>query len=204
VTLDDESQIDAATIVSTVGNAPNPALAGIEGAHDERGWLTPDATFALPGVENVWVLGDCASIIDPKTGKPMPATAQHAIREGPHAARNVLAWLDGRPQTPFGYDQLGMLVSVGRYKAVGDILGIKVSGFIGWFLWRSYYLLRLPTFERRLRVVIDWTLDLVLKPDIVEISLRRTRAWPGEAPGEMHGEPVSVGARPDAPEELTL
>jgi NADH dehydrogenase len=204
VTLDDGAQIDAATIVSTVGNAPNPALAGIDGAHDERGWLTPDATFALPGAENVWVLGDCASIVDPKTGKPMPATAQHAIREGPHAARNVLAALDGKPQTPFGYDQLGMLVSVGRYKAVGDILGIKVSGFVGWVLWRSYYLLRLPTFERRLRVVIDWTLDLVLKPDIVEISLRRTRARPGEAPGEMAGEPVSVGARPDASEELTL
>ena len=97
-----------------------------------------------------------------------------------------------------------MLVSVGRYKAVGDILGIKVSGFIGWFLWRSYYLLRLPTIERRLRVMIDWTLDLVLKPDIVEISLRRTRARPGEVPGEMAGEPVSIGARPDASEELTL
>jgi NADH dehydrogenase len=204
VHLDDDSVIEAATIVSTVGNAPNPVLIGIGGAHDERGWLTPDPTFALAGVENVWVLGDCASIIDPKTGKPMPATAQHAIREGPHAARNVLAALDGKAQVPFGYDQLGMLVSVGRYKAVGDILGIKVSGFIGWFLWRSYYLLRLPTIERRLRVVIDWTLDLVLKPDIVEISLRRTRARPGEIPGEIPGEPVSVGARRDATDELSL
>jgi NADH dehydrogenase len=204
VLLDDGSEIEAATIVSTVGNAPNPALSSLGGARDSHGWLTPDATFALPGVENVWVLGDCASIIDPKTGKPMPATAQHAIREGPHAARNVLAALDGKPQTPFGYDQLGMLVSVGRYKAVGDILGIKVSGFIGWFLWRSYYLLRLPTLERRLRVVIDWTLDLVLKPDIVEISLRRTRARPGEVAGEVPGEPVSVGARTDTNDELSV
>ncbi|TMD26475.1 MAG: hypothetical protein E6I94_10570 [Chloroflexi bacterium] len=204
VELDDGTTIPTATVVSTVGNAPNPALASIPAARDGRGWLTPDATFALPGVEDIWALGDCASIIDPRTDRPMPATAQHAVREGPHAARNVLAALDGRPQTPFDYGQLGMLVSVGRFKAVGDVLGIKVSGLLGWFLWRSYYLLRLPTLDRRIRVAIDWTLDLLLKHDIVEIGVRRTRARPGESPGELAGEPVSIGARPETPDELTL
>ncbi|HET7026467.1 MAG TPA: NAD(P)/FAD-dependent oxidoreductase [Candidatus Limnocylindrales bacterium] len=204
VQLDDGTTIAAATVVSTVGNAPNPALAAIPGPRDGRGWLRPDATFALPGVDNVWALGDCASIVDPKTGRPMPATAQHAVREGPHAARNVLAALEGRPQTPFDYGQLGMLVSVGRFKAVGDVLGVKVSGLLGWFLWRSYYLLRLPTLDRRIRVAIDWTLDLILKHDIVEIGVRRTRARPGEVPGELPGEPVSIGARPETGEELTL
>ena len=204
VELDDGTTIPTATVVSTVGNAPNPALASIPAARDGRGWLTPDATFALPGVESVWALGDCASIIDPKTDRPMPATAQHAVREGPHAARNVLAALDGRPQTPFDYGQLGMLVSVGRFKAVGDILGVKVSGLLGWFLWRGYYLLQLPTLDRRIRVAIDWTLDLILKHDIVEIGVRRTRARPGESPGELAGEPVSIGARPETPDELTM
>jgi NADH:ubiquinone reductase (H+-translocating) len=204
VELSDGEIIRSATVVSTVGNAPNPALAGIPAARDGRGWLTPDATFALPGVDNVWALGDCASIIDPKTDKPMPSTAQHAVREGPHAARNVLAALDGRPQTPFGYDQLGMLVSVGRFKAVGEVLGVKVSGLLAWFLWRSYYLFRLPARDRQIRVAIDWALDLLLKRDIVEISVRRTRAHPGETPGEMPGEPVSIGARPEAPDELLL
>jgi NADH:ubiquinone reductase (H+-translocating) len=204
VELDDGSEVPAATVVSTVGNAPNPVLASLPAARDGRGWLTPDPTFALPGVRNVWALGDCASIVDPRTGRPMPSTAQHAVREGPHAARNVLAALDGRPQTPFAYGQLGMLVSLGRFKAVGEVLGIKVSGLVGWFLWRSYYLLRLPTFDRRFRVAIDWTLDLVLKHDIVEINVRRTRARPGEAPGEAPGEPVSIGARPEAPDELAL
>ena len=204
VELDDGATIPTATVVSTVGNAPNPALASIPAARDGRGWLTPDATFALPGVKNIWALGDCASIIDPKTDRPMPATAQHAVREGPHAARNVLAALDGRPQTPFDYGQLGMLVSVGRFKAVGDVLGVKVSGLLGWLLWRSYYLLRLPTLDRRIRVAIDWALDLILKHDIVEIGVRRTRARPGETPGELAGEPVSIGARPEAPDELTL
>jgi NADH dehydrogenase len=204
VELDDGTTIPTATVVSTVGNAPNPALASIPAARDGRGWLTPDATFALSGVESVWALGDCASIIDPKTDRPMPATAQHAVREGPLAARNVLAALDGRPQTPFAYGQLGMLVSVGRFKAVGDLLGVKVSGLLGWFLWRGYYLLRLPTLDRRIRVAIDWTLDLILKHDIVEIGVRRTRARPGESPGELAGEPVSIGARPETPDELTL
>jgi NADH:quinone reductase (non-electrogenic) len=204
VELDDGAMIPTATVVSTVGNAPNPALASIPAARDGRGWLTPDRTFALPGVESVWALGDCASIIDPKTDQPLPSTAQHAVREGPHAARNVLAALDGLPQIPFDYGQLGMLVSVGRFKAVGDVLGVKVSGLLGWFLWRGYYLLRLPTLDRRIRVAIDWTLDLVLKHDIVEIGVRRTRAHPGETPGEMAGEPVSSGARPEAPDELTM
>src|SRR6478752_7132977 len=204
VELDDGTSISAATVVSTVGNAPNPLIAGIPTARDPRGWPTPDATFALPGVENIWAVGDCASILDPKTGGPMPATAQHAIREGPHVARNVLAALDGQPQTPFSYGQLGMLVSIGRFKAVGEILGIKVSGLPGWLAWRTYYLLRLPTLDRRIRVALDWTLDLVLKHDIVEIGVRRTRARPGEIPGEAAGEPVSIGARPEAPDELVL
>ncbi|HET8786151.1 MAG TPA: FAD-dependent oxidoreductase [Candidatus Limnocylindrales bacterium] len=204
VWLDDGTSIDAATVISTVGNAPNPVLATLPTKRDARGWPTPDATFALPGLDNVWAVGDCASITDPHTGRPMPATAQHAVREGPHVARNVLAALDGRPQTPFSYGQLGMLVSVGRFKAVGELLGIKVSGLVGWFFWRSYYLLRLPTLDRRIRVALDWTLDLILKHDIVEISVRRTRAYPGEAPGEAAGEPVSVGARPEAPDELTM
>ena len=204
VELDDGTQIPTATIVSTVGNAPNPLVATLPTTRDAGGWPMPDPTFALPGLDSVWAIGDGASILDPKTGRAMPATAQHAVREGPHAARNVLAALDGRRQTPFAYDQLGMLVSLGRFKAVGEVLGIKVSGLVGWFLWRGYYLSRLPTLDRRIRVAIDWTLDLILKHDIVEISVRRTRARPGEIPGESPGEPVSMGARPEAPDELVL
>jgi NADH:ubiquinone reductase (H+-translocating) len=145
-----------------------------------------------------------ASILDPRTGSPMPATAQHAVREGPHAARNILASLDGEPLAPFHYGQLGMLVSLGRFKGVGEVLGIKVSGFLAWFLWRGYYLLRLPSLERRLRVAIDWALELFLAHDVVEINLRRTRTRPGEEVGEIAGEPVSIGTRSEAEDELVL
>jgi NADH dehydrogenase len=204
VELDDGSVIPTATVVSTVGNAPHPVLAHLDGAVDARGWLTPDATFAVPGLDQVWALGDSASIVDPHTGRPMPATAQHAIREGPHAARNILAVLDGRPATAFDYTQQGMLVSLGRFRGVGEVRGIKVSGFIAWFLWRSYYLLRLPSLERRIRVALDWAIELFIAHDIVEINMRRTRTRPGEEVGEMEGEPVSVGARPNAHDEITL
>jgi NADH dehydrogenase len=204
VMLDDGKEIRSATVVSTVGNAPNPILTSLDGAVDARGWLQPDATFAVPGLERVWALGDCASIVDPRTGRPMPATAQHAVREGPHAARNVLATLAGRPTTPFDYAQQGMLVSLGRFRGVGEVRGIKVSGFLAWFLWRGYYLLRLPSLDRRVRVALDWTLELFLAHDVVEINMRRTRMRPGEGVGEVAGEPVSIGARPSASDEIAI
>lgn len=204
VELDDGSVIRTATVVSTVGNAPHPILKRLDGALDERGWLKPDTTLALPGFHRVWALGDVASIVDPRTGRPMPATAQHAVREGPHAARNILAVLAGGAPTPFAYSQQGMLVSLGRFRGVGEILGIKVSGFLAWFLWRGYYLLRLPSLERRLRVAIDWTLELFLGHDVIGINMRRTRTRPGEPVGEIEGEPVSVGARADATDEIVV
>ncbi len=204
VELDDGAVIATATVVSTVGNAPHPVVARLGSGVDEGGWVRPDATFAVPGLDRVWALGDCASILDPRTGRPMPATAQHAVREGPHAARNILAVLDGSRPTPFDYGQQGMLVSLGRFNGVGQVLGVKLSGFPAWFLWRSYYLLRLPSRDRRLRVALDWALELVLAHDVVEISMRRTRTRPGEEIGEVSGEPVSVGVRSEAREEIVL
>ncbi len=204
VELDDGSAIPAATVVSTVGNAPHPIGARLAGSTEAGGWIRPDRTFAVPGLERVWALGDCASILDPRTGRPMPATAQHAVREGPHLARNILAVLAGQAPRPFDYGQQGMLVSLGRFRGVGEIRGIKVSGFVAWFLWRSYYLLRLPSLDRRLRVALDWTLELFFAHDVVEINMRRSRTRPGEEPGEVAGEPVSIGARADAHDELVV
>jgi NADH dehydrogenase len=204
VELDDGTVIATATVVSTVGNAPHPVVARFSQSVDGGGWIRPDATFAIPGLDRVWALGDCAWIIDARTGKAMPATAQHAVREGPHAARNILAVLDGRQPLPFDYNQQGMLVSLGRFNGVGEVRGIKVSGLLAWFLWRTYYLLRLPSRERRLRVALDWALELFLAHDVVEISMRRTRTLPGEDIGEVPGEPVSVGMRKEAPDELVL
>ena len=124
-------------------------------------------------------------IIDPANGRPMPATAQHAVREGPHAAMNILEAIDGRPLTPFSYEQQGMLVSLGRFRGVGEILGVRVSGLLAWIAWRGYYLLRLPTLDRKIRVAVDWTLDWFLRRDIVEINVRRTRTRPRDAEADI-------------------
>lgn len=204
VELSDGTRIATATVVSTVGNAPHPVVARLAGHGASDGWIHPDATFAVPGQDRVWALGDCASILDARSGRPFPATAQHAVREGPHAARNILAVLDGAQPVPFDYGQQGMLVSLGRFKGVGEVRGIKVSGLIAWFLWRTYYLLRLPSRDRRLRVALDWALELFLAHDVVQINMRRTRTRPGEDVGEVPGEPVSVGGRAEAQDELTL
>ncbi|HYM84793.1 MAG TPA: NAD(P)/FAD-dependent oxidoreductase [Candidatus Dormibacteraeota bacterium] len=189
VTLDDGSSIPTETVVSTVGNAPHPALAGLPARRDARGWILPDPTFRVPGLDHVWALGDCASIVDPRDGRPMPATAQHAIREGPHAARNVVASLDGGEPEPFSYEQQGMLVSLGRFRGAGEILGVRVSGLLAWIAWRGYYLLRLPTLDRKVRVGVDWTLDWFLRRDVVEINVRRTRTRPDDPGG---GEDLEI------------
>jgi len=206
VELDDGSTIETRTVVSTVGNAPHPVVAGIPGAPtDQRGWIVAEPTFEVRGLENVWALGDVATIPDPRTGKAMPATAQHAIREGPWAARNVVAALTGRPQRPFDYRELGMLVSLGRFKAVGLIFGVPVSGLVGWFFWRGYYLLRAPSLDRKIRIAIDWALDFVLPKDVVQINVQRTRTRPGEIPTPIvGGEPVSAGARDDVEDGLAI
>jgi NADH dehydrogenase len=206
IELDGGQLIRAETVVSTVGNAPHPVVAAISGAAtDERGWIGVDPTFAVPGLERVWAIGDCASIHDPHTGRPMPATAQHAVREGPHAARNVLAVLNGKEPVPFDYREVGMLVSLGRYKGAGIVFGIKVAGLLAWIMWRGYYLLRIPSLDRRIRIALDWTLDFLLPRDVVQLNVRRTRTRPGEEPGgETAGEPVSVGARDGTDDQLVV
>lgn len=178
VELDDGTWIPAATVISTVGNAPHPVVAALQAPTDERGWIRPDATFAVPGLDNVWALGDCASIPDPHTGEPVPATAQHAVREGSHLASNILATLGGRRVTNFRYEAKGMLVSLGWLKGVGVVFGIKISGLLAWLLWRGYYLMQLPSWDRRVRVGIDWFVDLFLPRDIVQIDVRRSRTRP--------------------------
>jgi NADH dehydrogenase len=117
----------------------------------------------------VWALGDCASIPD-GDGGVYPMTAQHAIREGPWLADNLVAVLRGKTTKPFHYRTLGMMAALGGRKAVAQLPGNRViTGFIAWFLWRTYYLLRLPGLDRKLRVAFDWTLELLFPRDTAEL-----------------------------------
>jgi NADH dehydrogenase len=125
----------------------------------------------VPDHYGVYALGDCASITDPNTGKPYPPTAQHAIRQGKVAAKNIISAIKGKTKrTKFDYKTKGMMAELGKRTGVATIFGVKSHGFISWWLWRTYYLSSLPTFKKKLKVMGDWTLDLVFKPGVAMIK----------------------------------
>ena len=126
-----------------------------------------DETLAIPGQKGIWAVGDAAAIPDVLKGGTAPPTAQFARREAKQAAKNILATIRGRSSRAFSYRNRGVFVPLGRYSAAAEAFGLKLSGFLAWWLYRTYYLFQIPRLERKLRVVTDWTLDLVFPGDIV-------------------------------------
>jgi NADH dehydrogenase len=169
VELADGTRIAANTIVWAGGVAPHPLIARLP-LLTERGRVTADSNLAVAGHAGLWAIGDCAAIRPAGGGKPDPPTAQHAVRMGPHVADNILASIDGRPLRPFEYQMIGQMANLGEHQAVAMLGGLQVAGFPAWWIWRTYYLSRLPTLERKIRVAIDWTLDLVFPRDIVKLE----------------------------------
>jgi NADH dehydrogenase len=169
VHLPDET-LEAETIVLAAGIVPNPVVAGLPVEKDRRGHIVVDGAMRCPSRPEVWALGDCASIPAPD-GKPYPNLAQHALREAKVLARNLCDVLNGRPPRPFVYDTLGMMGSLGHGKAFGQLLKVRVRGVVAWFVRRTYYLMQMPGWGRRLRIMIDWAFALLFRPDVVKISL---------------------------------
>jgi NADH dehydrogenase len=167
--------IEADTIILAAGIVPNPVVAGLPVEKDRHGHIVVDATMRCPSHPEVWALGDCASIPAPDS-KPYPNLAQHALREARVLAQNIFAVLHGRPPQPFVYDTLGMMGSLGHSKAFGQLLRVRVRGILAWFVRRTYYLLQMPGWARRLRIMIDWTFALLFQPDIAKISLESEAA----------------------------
>jgi NADH dehydrogenase len=169
VTLSGGERIEACTLVWTAGNAAHPHMEGLPCSKD-KGKIAVAETLEVPGWPGVWALGDCAAIPKPGGGCH-PPTAQHAIREARTVARNIAAAIAGAEPRPFRFRTLGQLASLGHRKGVAEILGLRFSGFIAWWLWRTIYLMKLPRLERRFRVALDWTLDLALGKDIVQLPM---------------------------------
>jgi NADH:ubiquinone reductase (H+-translocating) len=169
LTLASARRIESETIVWSAGVKPSPTIAKTTLPTTKRGAVETQRDMRVAGLEGVWALGDCASIPD-GTGGVFPMTAQHAIREGPCLADNIVALLHAKPTRPFEYRSLGMMAALGGRKAVAELPGGRViTGFIAWFIWRTYYLLRLPGLDRKLRVAFDWTLELLFPPDTAEL-----------------------------------
>ncbi|MEQ1765708.1 MAG: NAD(P)/FAD-dependent oxidoreductase [Pyrinomonadaceae bacterium] len=173
VTLSDGTVITTNTMIWTAGTAPNPLLDTLP-CDKERGKVCADEYMRVRGYKGVWAVGDCAWIADPKTGKPYPPTAQHAIRQGKVLANNVRASIVGGKMKPFVFETIGQLAALGRRTGVAQIFGINFSGFIAWWLWRTIYLMKLPRFEKKLRVALDWTLDLLFQKDPVQFLTLRS------------------------------
>ncbi|MCU0683446.1 MAG: FAD-dependent oxidoreductase [Polyangiaceae bacterium] len=157
------------TLVSTVPASPNPVVDAMT-LEKTRGRIVVDEYLRSKSHPNIWAIGDCATV--PVLGGGFaPPTAQHAIREAALVAENIASVLTGGKPRPFQFKGLGKLGSLGRHSAVAEVFGMKFSGFIAWWLWRTIYLMKMPSFRRRLKVAISWTLDLFLPPELVQLRL---------------------------------
>ena len=170
-----DDQIATQTLVWTAGTTPNPLLKLLPLEKDKRGALVVDDSLAVPGHPGVWALGDCAAVHDAKTAKPCPPTAQFALREAEVLARNIKAQLKGLPTRKFHFDSLGALCVVGHQTACAELTipfarnkTLRFSGLLAWFMWRGIYLSKLPGLERKIRVLMDWTIELFFPRDIVQ------------------------------------
>ena len=165
VALGDGTVIPSRTLVWTAGVRPHPLVAELGVPLDERGRVEVDEVLRVRGTEHVWALGDCARVPNTRAELPDPPTCQHALRQARRLAKNI----EGDPQ-PYGYRMLGQVATLGRYKGIADVLGIRLRGFTGWWVTRTYHLYQLPLWSRKLRVVTDWTTSLLFKRDVVALG----------------------------------
>lgn len=163
--LGDGTRIPTRTLVWTAGVRAHPLLRELGVPLDERGRVEVDEFLRVREHEHVWSLGDCARVPNRHAPEPDPPTSQHALRQARRLAKN----LAGDPQ-PYGYRMLGQVATLGRYKGIADVFGLRLRGFLGWFVTRSYHLYQLPLFSRKLRVVADWTVALLFRRDIVDLG----------------------------------
>jgi NADH dehydrogenase len=175
VELSDGSAILTKTLVWTAGTSPNPLLEMLP-CPKQRGRLCVNEFLEVPDWPGVWALGDCALVPDRQSGQFCPPTAQHALREGKVLAENLVATIRGGQKTPFLFKTIGQLATIGRRTGVANIMGINFSGFLAWWLWRTIYLSKLPRFEKKVRVALDWTLDLLFSKDLVQFATLRSPA----------------------------
>jgi NADH dehydrogenase len=176
VTLSDGTAIESNTVVWTAGTSPNPLVLSLP-CKKERGRIVVDQFLEVVGWPGVWAVGDCAAVPDRSTGKFSPPTAQHALRQAKMLAKNITASIRGKRKRPFVFSTIGQLATIGKRTGVANILGVRFSGFLAWWIWRTVYLSKLPRFEKKLRVALDWTLDLVFSKDIVQFSHESTAQY---------------------------
>jgi NADH dehydrogenase len=196
VELNDGRMLTGATVVCTIGTAISPIVQALD-VPKERGRIRTTPEMRIEGQANAWAIGDCAYIINAYDNKPAAPTGQFAERQGRQAALNVVRILKSEPTQPFRFKALGQLCSIGGYQAVAEMLGVQISGFVAWLLWRGVYLFKLPTWSRRIKVGFDWSWDVLFPRDLsflnTDTTQQTTHAY--YRPGDFihrQGEPARV------------
>jgi NADH dehydrogenase len=195
VGLSDGSLIRSATVVCTIGTTPARIVEGLN-VQKERGRIVTEPDMRVSGLQSVWAIGDCAYIPNAYNNEASPPTAQFAEREGRQAAANIVRVLRGEPTRPFYFKPLGQLCSIGGRRAVAEMFGLRISGFLAWFLWRGVYLLKLPSWSRRVKVGLDWGWDLIFPRDLGTFRAGQAQQFAGAyfRPGDFiyrQGEPAN-------------
>lgn len=167
--------IHAGTIICTIGTTPHNFLEHTD-LPAERGRLLVDNDMSVQGADGVWAIGDCAIVPNAYDGKPSPPTAQFAERQAKQLAINVNAAIRNQPTKPFKYKPAGSLASIGHNKAVAEVYGVELSGFIGWLLWRGIYLMKVPTLARKVRLFLEWNWAMLFPPDLSHLDFRTTES----------------------------
>src|ERR1041385_6637214 len=180
VLLANGEAIEADTVVCTVGNTTNPLLKTL-GLPLEKGRLKTSPDMRVIEARSIWALGDSTSVPNAWDGRPSPPTAQFAMRQAKQLAANLVRVLHKQETRAFSYRPLGMMASIGHHNAVAEICGLRISGFIGWLLWRSVYLAKMPTMLRKIEVAIDWVWNMLFRPNIVQVHMARTQTNATEA-----------------------
>jgi NADH dehydrogenase len=174
VTLASGEIIAAGTVICTIGTSPSPLVADSP-LPQERGRVRVNPDMSVPGFDGVWALGDCAAVPNQRDGKTSPPTAQFADRQARLLARNIAARLRGAATQAFAFKPIGQLATIGHNKAVAEMFGVQLSGFVAWLLWRGVYLLKIPTLARKTRLFLEWNWAMFFPPDIAHLGYRRTR-----------------------------
>jgi NADH dehydrogenase len=176
VRLSDGRSFAADTLVWTAGVRPSSLARNAGLPVDEAGRVRVDDHLRVEGTEDVWAAGDAAAVPDRTTGGVMPPTAQHGMRQGRHLARNLTASFEGGRVEPFVHRNIGAVCSLGRYKGIAVVWGLKLKGFPAWFAHRSYHLYAMPTLTRKAKIAADWTVALLFPRDLAQLgSLERPR-----------------------------
>jgi NADH:ubiquinone reductase (H+-translocating) len=197
IELADGKRLGAKTLIWTAGTMPNPLISMLPCAV-ERGRVKVTPELAVPDWPGVWAMGDCALVPDLTTGRFCPPTAQHALRQGKVVAQNIQAYVEGGEFWKFNFKTIGQLATIGHRAGVASIFGVNVSGFLAWWMWRTIYLSKLPRLEKKVRVALDWTLDLLFSKDLCQfIDVRPEHKMSNEGLRHLQEPPHPQGATPE-------